>query len=72
MLGLLGRAGVGEVPEQLTATPSIVSVAVMFAVEFVADKVPLDSLWDVIQTPIRPAMAADRLLFAAEADVPDR
>jgi hypothetical protein len=59
LLGLLGRAGFGEVPEELTTTPILVAAAVMYAVEFVTDKVPLlDSVWDVFHTAIRPAIGS--------------
>jgi len=71
MLGLLGRAGVGEVPDPLTGTPLIATALVLFAIEFFVDKIPLlDSTWDVIQTPIRPAVGgAVGALFAGDADV---
>ncbi len=61
VLGLMGRAGIGSeaVPEQLEQTPVLAFAAVMYVVEFVADKVPLfDSAWDVGQTVIRPAIGA--------------
>ena len=71
LLGLLGRAGVGEVPDPLTAKPVIATALVLFAIEFVVDKVPyLDTTWDVIQTPIRPAVGGTvGALFAGDADV---
>jgi hypothetical protein len=59
VLGLMGRAGIGTeaVPEQLTETPVLAFAGVMYAVEFVADKVPLfDSAWDVGQTFVRPVI----------------
>lgn len=61
VLGLMGRAGIGTeaVPDDLTQTPVLAFCGVMYAVEFVADKVPLfDSVWDVGQTFIRPLIAA--------------
>jgi len=61
VLGLMGRAGIGSetVPDQLTETPVLAFAAVMYVVEFVADKVPLfDSVWDVGQTIFRPAIGA--------------
>jgi hypothetical protein len=61
VLGLMGRAGIGTeaVPEELTQTPVLAFAGVMYVVEFVADKVPLfDSVWDVGQTLIRPAIGA--------------
>jgi Domain of unknown function (DUF4126) len=71
LLGLLGRAGVGEVPDPLTGTPVIATALVLYAIEFVVDKVPyLDNTSDLIQTPIRPAVAsAIGALFGGEADV---
>jgi hypothetical protein len=72
LLGLLGRAGVGEVPDPLTGTPVIATALVLYAIEFVVDKVPYaDNTWDVISTPIRPAIgSAIGSLFAADvADV---
>jgi Domain of unknown function (DUF4126) len=58
-LGLLGRAGLGEVPDQLTETPVLIVAGAMFAVEFFTDKVPyLDTAWDTIHTAIRPAVGA--------------
>lgn len=56
MLGLLGRVtDVGDVPEALTRTDVLVVAGVLFAMEFVADKIPyLDSAWDAVSTAIRP------------------
>src|SRR5687767_14825372 len=57
MLGLLGRAGVGEVPEELQREPVLVAAGVMYAIEFVTDKVPyVDNTWDFISTLVRPAI----------------
>jgi len=59
LLGLLGRAGFGEVPHDLTTTPILIAAGGMFAIEFVTDKVPLlDSTWDVLHTAIRPAIGS--------------
>src|SRR5262249_11704240 len=59
LLGLLGRAGFGEVPHDLTTGPVLIAAGVMFAIEFVTDKVPLlDSTWDILHTAIRPAIGA--------------
>ena len=58
ILGILGRAGVGEVPDQLQSDPVIAVAAVMFLIEFVTDQVPyVDNLWDGVHTVIRPAVA---------------
>jgi hypothetical protein len=71
LLGLLGRAGVGEVPDSLESDPVIVAAAAMFAIEFFTDKVPyLDNLWDVVHTFVRPLVGgAVGALFAGDADV---
>jgi hypothetical protein len=58
ILGILGRAGVGDVPDQLQSDPVIAVAAVMYLIEFVTDKVPyVDTLWDSVHTVIRPAIA---------------
>jgi len=59
MLGIAGRAGWADIPEVLTRTDVMIVAGVLFAIEFVADKVPfLDSFWDAIHTFIRPIGAA--------------
>jgi hypothetical protein len=69
LLGVLGRAGVGDVPEPLTDEPVIALAAVLYAIEFVTDKVPyLDNAWDVVHTLIRPAIGSVLgVEFAAES-----
>jgi hypothetical protein len=65
LLGILGRSGFESVPEALMRTDVIVIATGMFALEFVADKIPLfDSLWDTVHTIIRPlgAVAIGALL----------
>ncbi len=58
VLGLLGRyAGVDQVPAGLERTDVLVAAAVLYALEFVTDKIPyVDSLWDSVHTAIRPAV----------------
>lgn len=69
LLGLLGRAGFGEVPEPLTTDGVLVAAAVMYAIEFVTDKVPyLDSAWDLFHTAIRPAIGGVIGVEFAELD----
>jgi hypothetical protein len=60
ILGLLGKfAGAGDVPHALTTTPVLVAAGVLFAFEFVADKIPyVDSAWDAVSTVIRPTIGA--------------
>jgi len=69
VLGLLGRAGVGEVPPSLTRNPVIVAASIMFVIEFVVDKFPyLDTTWDVFHTAIRPAIGSYLGVEFAQAD----
>ena len=59
LLGILGRTGVGDVPEPLQSDPAIAVASIMFLIEFVTDKVPyVDSLWDSVHTVIRPSIAS--------------
>lgn len=69
LLGILGRAGFGEVPEPLERDPVIAFALVMYAIEFVTDKVPyLDSTWDLIHTAVRPAIGSALGVEFAEMD----
>ena len=57
LINLLGRAGVGEVPDALQGDAVLAGALLFYAVEFVADKVPLvDSVWDLAHTVVRPAI----------------
>ncbi len=70
VLGLVGRfAGIDTVPEALTRTDVLVVAAVLYALEFVTDKIPyVDSAWDAISTAIRPtAGVVIGLLIAGDA-----
>lgn len=59
LLGLAGRLGWGEIPEVLVRTDVTIVAGILFAVEFVADKIPyVDNLWDAIHTVVRPVGAA--------------
>src|ERR687896_1309044 len=59
LMALLGRAGVGDVPEELQTDGVLIAALVLYAIEFVVDKVPLlDSAWDVLHTVVRPAIAS--------------
>jgi hypothetical protein len=61
-LGLMQRFEVIHLPRELEVLGTIPVIAVaglLYAVEFVADKVPyIDSLWDSLHTVIRPAAGA--------------
>ena len=60
VMGLLGRlAGLDQVPAAVQQPAVIAVAAAMFAVEFVADKIPyVDSLWDGVSTVVRPTVGA--------------
>lgn len=58
LLGLLGRYADAPVPELLQSTPVLAVASLLYLIEFIADKIPyVDSVWDVIHTPIRPLAA---------------
>jgi hypothetical protein len=72
VVGLCSRFGLVALPEQFRAfgNPLIIGLALaMYAIEFVADKVPwLDTAWDAVHTVIRPlggALVAVTALGAA-------
>lgn len=59
LMSLLGRAGIGDVPEELQSNGVLAAALVLYAIEFVVDKVPLlDSAWDALHTVVRPAIAS--------------
>ncbi len=62
VVGLLGRLGVLHLSapyDSLSDTPVLIVLGVLFAIEFLADKVPgVDSVNDVVQTVVRPAAGA--------------
>ncbi|MFE2303184.1 DUF4126 domain-containing protein [Streptomyces sp. NPDC059445] len=60
LLGVFGATGLSdEVPESLQRPEILVTVAVLFLFEAVADKIPyVDSVWDSVHTVIRPAAGA--------------
>lgn len=69
--GLLGRyGGVEGVPDVLERNEILLPAAALFAVEFVADKIPyVDNVWDAVHTAIRPTLAAVLgALLAGEAN----
>jgi hypothetical protein len=71
LLALLGRSGAVAVPDALTSDLILYGSLAMFAVEFVADKIPfVDSAWDSIHTVVRPAIgSAVGFAFAGDASV---
>ena len=69
LLSLAGRTGWGEVPESLQSDGVLAAALVLFAIEFVADKVPyVDNAWDAVHTVVRPAIASTvGVAFAGDA-----
>lgn len=71
VLGVFGRTtGSSEIPDVLTRTDVLVVAGVLYAWEFVADKIPyVDSTWDAVSTAIRPTVGAViGVLLAGDAD----
>ncbi|WP_205474659.1 DUF4126 domain-containing protein [Nocardioides sp. SYSU D00038] len=70
VLGIAERVGgFAEVPDVLGRWEVLGLAGLMYAMEFVADKIPvIDSTWDVISTAIRPTVGAVLgVLVAGEA-----
>ena len=59
-----------EIPDVLGSWPVLAAAGFMFAMEFVADKIPyVDSTWDAVSTVIRPTVGAVvGVLLAGQAD----
>src|SRR4030095_516558 len=74
VLGLLHRYEIIQLPPSLDvlAHPIVLVIALaLYAVEFIADKVPyIDNAWDVVHTFIRPPAAA-LLAYSAFGSVPE-
>lgn len=74
-LGVLQRFGVIQLPESMRALahPWIISIAAaLYAVEFLADKIPyVDTIWDAMHTFIRPPAAAILAYAAAAGAAPE-
>jgi len=69
LLGLIGRFTSVEVPAALTRTDVLVVVGVLVLVDAVADKVMwLDSVWDVVNTAIRPIAGGTMAVLIADPD----
>jgi len=73
-LGLLQRFGVIQLPEHLRilSHPAVLGIAaILYLLEFLADKVPyIDLIWQAVHTFIRPPAAA-LLAFGASAAAPE-
>jgi len=75
VLGISDRVGdVAEIPDALGRWDVLGIAAFMYAMEFVADKIPyVDSTWDVVSTAIRPTIGAViGVLLAGDADTLDQ
>lgn len=60
-----------DVANFFARTPVLIAVGVLFAIEFVADKVPLiDHVWDIIHTFIRPVAGAVVAWGATSNEIP--
>ncbi|HSP17849.1 MAG TPA: DUF4126 domain-containing protein [Thermoanaerobaculia bacterium] len=75
VFGLLARWKPGmfhsEVATFFASTPVLITVGVLYCIEFFADKIPaIDHAWDVIHTFIRPAAGALVGWAATSQDVP--
>jgi len=72
-LGLLQRFGVIHLPAsmQVLSHPWVLGIAIaLYAVEFLADKIPyVDTVWDAVHTLIRPPAAA-LLAYSATVAAP--
>ena len=72
-LGLLQRFGVIQLPGsmEVLSHPWVLGIAIaLYAVEFLADKIPyVDTVWDAIHTLIRPPAAA-LLAYSATVAAP--
>ena len=72
-LGLLQRYGVIHLPAslQVLSHPWVLGIALaLYAVEFLADKIPyVDTIWDAVHTLIRPPAAA-LLAYSATVAAP--
>ncbi len=71
VLGIADRVGdFADIPDALGRWEVLAVAAFMYAMEFVADKIPyVDSTWDVISTAIRPTVGAIvGVLIAGDAD----
>ncbi|WP_372733318.1 DUF4126 domain-containing protein [Nocardioides sp.] len=75
VLGITDRVGnLDQIPDVLGRWDVLAVAAFMYAMEFVADKIPyVDSAWDVVSTLIRPTVGAViGVLIAGEASTLDQ
>jgi hypothetical protein len=75
VLGIADRVGdVEQVPDVLGRWDVLAVAGFLFAMEFVADKIPyIDSTWDAVSTAIRPTVGAViGVLLAGDASTLER
>jgi len=75
VLGTADRVGdFADIPDALGRWEVLAAAALMYVVEFIADKIPyVDSTWDAISTAIRPTVGAViGVLLAGDADSLDQ
>ena len=75
VLGIADRTGsFAQIPDVLGRWEVLAAAGFMYAMEFVADKIPyVDSAWDLVSTAIRPtAGAVIGVLLAGDADSLDQ
>jgi len=61
----------GDMAKFFATTPVLIFFAVMYAIEFVADKIPaVDHVWDVIHTFVRPLAGVIVALAASSPQMP--
>ena len=75
VLGIADRLGdFADVPDALGRWEVLTAAGILYAMEFVADKIPyVDSTWDLISTAIRPTVGAViGVLIAGDADSLDQ
>jgi hypothetical protein len=74
-LGVLQRFGIIQLPAamRVLANPWVLGIAgLLYAVEFLADKIPyVDTIWDAVHTFIRPPAAAVLAYAAAGSAAPE-
>ena len=70
LLGIADRFGdLSEVPDVLGRWDVLTVAALLYAMEFVADKIPyVDSTWDAISTAIRPTVGRIAVEIASQVE----
>ena len=67
-----GLVGTSEMTSFVSSTPVLIGLAVLYMIEFFADKIPaLDHAWDAIHTFVRPLAGALIGFVSASPDAPD-